>query len=430
MEIIIPLVSLIALEVILGIDNIIFISILANKLPENQKLKLRYWGLGLAMLMRLGLLTFISWILKLDQTLFSVFSIAFSGKGLILIIGGIFLLYKSTKEIYHKTEELNKQELTTPKKANFKTLLLEIIALDLVFSIDSIITAVGMVNQLWIMYTAVITTVLIMLFAAKPISDFITKHPSFKILALCFLMIIGMSLIAEGFHFEIPKGYIYFSMAFAFLVDIIQLKTIQKTIPVIMLLISFSGFSQETTFNKIDDALKNPISVKRLDLSNQKIDFNTTDLSVFKNLEYLSLKNEHLKTLPSQIGKLENLKVLDLSGNEFSELPSEYKNLKKLEEIFLNEDKNLNLFQNIEVLKFLPYLQIIHLEKDDLKELPSNFNQLKHLESLYLNENQFKSIPKIIRGLDHLQYLNLEKNKIKNDNQSIMPLNFGFKIKL
>lgn len=430
MEIIIPLVSLIALEVILGIDNIIFISILANKLPENQKNKLRYWGIGLAMLMRLGLLAFISWILKLDQTLFTAFSLAFTGKGLILILGGIFLLYKSTKEIYRKTEELSKPELITTKKANFKTLLAEIILLDIVFSIDSIITAVGMVNQLWVMYAAVITTVLIMLFASKPISDFITKHPSFKILALCFLMIIGMSLIAEGFHFEIPKGYIYFSMAFAFFVDIIQLKTIQKVIPVVIGLISFSSFSQETTFNKIDEALKNPSVVKRLDLSNQKIDFNTTDLSIFKNLEYLSLKNEHLKILPSQIGKLENLKVLDLSGNEFSELPSEYKNLTSLKEIVLNEDKNLNLYQNIEVLKFLPHLQIIHLEKDDLKELPPNFNQLQHLESLYLNENHFKSIPKIINGLDHLQYLNLEKNKIKNDNQPIMPLNFGIKIKL
>ncbi|MDI9308656.1 MAG: hypothetical protein QM535_00465 [Limnohabitans sp.] len=430
MEIIIPLVSLIALEVILGIDNIIFISILANKLPENQKNKLRYWGIGLAMLMRLGLLAFISWILKLDQTLFSAFSIAFTGKGLILILGGMFLLYKSTKEIYRKTEELSKPEQIITKKADFKTLLAEIIILDLVFSVDSIITAVGMVNQLWIMYTAVITTVIIMLLASKHISDFITKHPSFKILALCFLMIIGMSLIAEGFHFEIPKGYIYFSMAFAFLVDIIQLKTIQKTIPVVIFLISFSGFSQETTFSKIEDALKNPSLVKRLDLSNQKINFNVTDLSIFKNLEYLSLKNEHLKKLPPQIGKLENLKILDLSGNEFSELPSEYKNLKNLKAIFLNEDKNLNLYQNIEVLKLLPHLQVIHLEKNDLKELPPNFNELKHLESLYLNENQFKSIPKIINGLDHLQYLNLEKNKIKNDNQTIMPLNFGVKIKL
>ena len=227
-DFIIPLLSLIALEVILGIDNIIFISILADKLPENQRDKLRFWGIGLAMVMRLGLLAFISWILKLDKTLFSLFEIDFSGKGLILILGGLFLIYKSTKEIYHKTE-LNKDDApAVPRNSSFKQLLSEVIILDVVFSIDSIITAVGMVKELWVMYTAVIVTVVIMLFASKPISQFIAKHPSFKILALCFLMMIGVALLAEGFHFEIPKGYIYFSMAFAFFVDIIQMKTVQK----------------------------------------------------------------------------------------------------------------------------------------------------------------------------------------------------------
>jgi len=227
-EAIIPLLSLIALEIILGIDNIIFISILADKLPENQRDKLRFWGIGLAMVMRLGLLAFISWILKLDKTLFSLFEIDFSGKGLILILGGLFLIYKSTKEIYHKSEIASEEVPTIPKKISFYKLLSEVIILDLVFSIDSIITAVGMVKELWVMYTAVVVTVVIMLFASKPISQFITKHPSFKILALCFLMMIGVALLAEGFHFEIPKGYIYFSMAFAFLVDIIQMKTVQK----------------------------------------------------------------------------------------------------------------------------------------------------------------------------------------------------------
>ena len=141
---------------------------------------------------------------------------------------GLFLLYKSTKEIYHKTEISTEEQPTVPKNSSFKRLLLEVILLDLVFSIDSIITAVGMVQELWVMYTAVIVTVIIMLFASKPISEFIGKHPSFKILALCFLMMIGVSLLAEGFHFEIPKGYIYFSMAFAFLVDVIQMKTIKN----------------------------------------------------------------------------------------------------------------------------------------------------------------------------------------------------------
>ncbi len=229
-EAIIPLLSLIALEVILGIDNIIFISILADKLPESQRNKLRFWGIGLALIMRLCLLALISWILKLDQILFRISDIDFSGKGLILIVGGLFLIYKSTKEIYHKTEALQSNEPTPIKKASFGKLLGEVVLLDLVFSIDSIITAVGMVQQLWVMYTAVIVTVVIMLAAAKPISEFIAKHPSFKILALCFLMMIGVSLIAEGLHFEIPKGYIYFSMAFAFLVDVIQMKTI-KSVP-------------------------------------------------------------------------------------------------------------------------------------------------------------------------------------------------------
>jgi predicted tellurium resistance membrane protein TerC len=226
-EAIIPLLSLIALEVILGIDNIIFISILADKLPESQRNKLRFWGIGLAMAMRLILLAFIAWILKLDQTLFTLFDTDFSGKGLILILGGLFLIYKSTKEIYHKTEIANNDIPHVPSNSSFKKLLSEVIILDLVFSIDSIITAVGMVQEIWVMYTAVIVTVIIMLFASKPISEFIRKHPSFKILALCFLLMIGVSLLAEGFQFEIPKGYIYFSMAFAFLVDVIQMKTIK-----------------------------------------------------------------------------------------------------------------------------------------------------------------------------------------------------------
>ena len=228
LDAIIPLISLISLEVILGIDNVIFISILSDKLPDNQRNKLRYWGLGLAMFMRLILLTLISWILKLDQELFTLLDIHFSGKGLILIAGGLFLIYKSTVEIYHKTELANNSDQpVVPKTSSFKRLLLEIILLDLVFSIDSIITAIGMAQELWIMYTSVIVAVAIMIFASQPISFFIKKHPSFKILALSFLMMIGISLIAEGFHVGIPKGYIYFSMAFAFIVDVIQMKTVK-----------------------------------------------------------------------------------------------------------------------------------------------------------------------------------------------------------
>lgn len=227
-EALVPLLSLVALEVILGIDNIIFISILADRLPDQQRKKLRFWGLTLAMLMRLLLLAFIAWILKLDTTIFTIGTTAFTGKGLILIAGGLFLLYKSTKEIYHKTEVAANPISAVRSNATFTQLLGEVVILDLVFSVDSIITAVGMVQELWVMYAAVIITVGIMMIASGPISDFIRRHPSFKILALCFLLMIGVALFADGLGFHIPKGYIYFSMAFAFLVDVIQMKTIPK----------------------------------------------------------------------------------------------------------------------------------------------------------------------------------------------------------
>jgi predicted tellurium resistance membrane protein TerC len=176
------------------------------------------------------LLTAIAWILKLDKTLFTVFETAITGKGLILILGGLFLIYKSTKEIHHKTQSAQTDSVMKKniKTHSFKKLLGEIVLLDIVFSIDSIITAVGMVTELWMMYTAVIVSLIVMLFAAKPLNDFISKNPSFQILALCFLMMIGVALLGEGLHFEIPKGYIYFSMAFAFLVDIIQMKIVKK----------------------------------------------------------------------------------------------------------------------------------------------------------------------------------------------------------
>lgn len=226
-QVIVPLLSLIVLEVILGVDNIIFISILADRLPEHERPRLRYWGMGLAVVIRLVLLGFISWILKLDKTLFSLLENDISGKDVILILGGLFLLYKSTKEIYHKTEMVNGGSSKDKNvKPVFGRLLFEVLMLDIVFSVDSIITAVGMVDQLWIMYTAVIVSVSIMLLAARPINSFISRHPSFKVLALCFLMMIGVALLGEGLDFHIPKGYIYFSMAFAFLVDVIQLKTV------------------------------------------------------------------------------------------------------------------------------------------------------------------------------------------------------------
>lgn len=224
METIIALFTLIALEVVLGLDNVIFISIIASKLPEAQQKKARRLGLILAMVMRLGLLAVISWILRLEKALFTIGSNEFSGKDLILLLGGLFLLYKSAKEIYHKMEGEEGDQSKDIKASSFNQVIGQILLLDLVFSVDSIITAVGMVKELWVMYVAVVVTVVIMLFAAEPISNFVNKHPAFKMLALSFLLIIGMSLVAEGMDFHIPKGYIYFSMAFAFLVDVLQMK--------------------------------------------------------------------------------------------------------------------------------------------------------------------------------------------------------------
>ena len=227
-EIIIALLTLIALEVVLGIDNVIFISILAARLPEHQQKKARRIGLLLAGGMRLGLLLMISFIMKLDKDIFTVAGIGFSGKELILLAGGLFLLYKSTKEIYHKMEG-ESGDLSVKIKANsFSQVIIQILIMDLVFSVDSIITAIGMVKQVWVMYAAVVVTVIVMLFAAEPISNFVNRHPAFKMLALSFLLLIGFSLIVEGFGLQIPKGYVYFAMAFSLIVDIFQMRMNRK----------------------------------------------------------------------------------------------------------------------------------------------------------------------------------------------------------
>jgi predicted tellurium resistance membrane protein TerC len=227
-EIIVSLLTLIALEVVLGIDNIIFISILASRLPENQQRKARRLGILLAMFLRLGLLLLISIIIRLESDLFSVFGIGISGKDIILILGGLFLLYKSSTEIYHKMEGVEGDQTKAIKAASFGSVLVQILIMDMVFSIDSIITAVGLVDQVWVMYVAVIVTVGIMMFASDPVSNFVNKHPAFKMLALSFLLLIGCALVAEGFGVHIPKGYIYFSMAFSFFVDLIQMRMNRK----------------------------------------------------------------------------------------------------------------------------------------------------------------------------------------------------------
>lgn len=231
-EIIISLLSLVALEAVLGIDNVIFISILANKLPENQQKRARRLGLILAGVLRLVLLLLISLIMKLDNDLFTIFRVGISGKDLVLIAGGLFLIYKSAKEIYHKMEGETGDQTKNIVAATFSQVLIQILIMDLVFSIDSIITAIGMVKEVWVMYVAVVVTVIIMLFASEPISNFVNKHPAFKMLALSFLLLIGTSLVAEGLGVHIPKGYIYFSMAFALLVDVFQMKMNKKPQPV------------------------------------------------------------------------------------------------------------------------------------------------------------------------------------------------------
>lgn len=231
-EIIISLLSLIALETVLGIDNVIFISILANKLPAGQQKKARRLGLVLAGVMRIGLLLLISLIMKLDTEIVNVFNYGFTGKDLVLLAGGLFLIYKAAKEIYHKMEGESGDQTKNVKAATFYQVLVQILIMDLVFSVDSIITAVGMVSEVWVMYVAVIVTVLLMLFAAEPISNFVNRHPAFKMLALSFLLLIGFSLVSEGLGVEIPKGYIYFSMAFALLVDVFQMKMNKKSEPV------------------------------------------------------------------------------------------------------------------------------------------------------------------------------------------------------
>jgi len=231
-DFLIPLLTLIALEVVLGIDNIVFISILSARLPQHQQAKARRIGILLAMVMRIGLLAVISWIMKLDQTIFKAWKIDISGKDLILIAGGLFLIYKSVKEIHHKMEGSAESGDSGKQQVTFASVISQILLLDLVFSVDSIITAVGLVSELWIMYTAVIITVVVMLIAAGPISNFVNKHPAFKILALSFLLLIGFTLLVEGFDVHIPKGYIYFSMAFALLVDIVQMKALKKPDPV------------------------------------------------------------------------------------------------------------------------------------------------------------------------------------------------------
>ncbi len=219
--------TLTALELVLGIDNIIFISILVDKLPPERREFTRRLGLFLAMFMRIGLLLVLAWLVGLTLPLFSVLGQQISGRDLILIFGGLFLIWKSTGEI-HQLMEGEEGHASSAVKGTFAAVIVQIIIVDLVFSLDSIITAVGMVNEIPIMVAAVILSVALMLLFAAPIGRFVSAHPTVKMLALAFLFVIGIALIAEGFDHPVPKGYIYFAMAFSVLVEMLNLRGARK----------------------------------------------------------------------------------------------------------------------------------------------------------------------------------------------------------
>ncbi|MEX0617781.1 MAG: TerC family protein [Pseudohongiellaceae bacterium] len=219
--------TLIALEIVLGIDNIIFISILVGRLPEHQRDKARKLGLGLAMLARLALLFAIVWVMGLVEPWFSVLGHQISGRDIILIVGGLFLLGKSTREI-HDSFEIDGEGQTPGKTRSFFSVMAQIAALDLVFSLDSVITAVGLVDHVSIMVIAIVTSVIVMLLAANAIGRFVDENPTIKMLALSFLLLIGFTLVIEGFEVHVPKGYIYFAMAFSVGVELLNIRLRKK----------------------------------------------------------------------------------------------------------------------------------------------------------------------------------------------------------
>jgi predicted tellurium resistance membrane protein TerC len=225
------LATLTALEIVLGIDNIIFISILVGRLPAHQREKARVLGLGLAMLTRLGLLMSLVWVMSLNKPLFTLMNTGLSGRDLILIAGGLFLLVKSTSEIHTSlegAEETHQHRAVT----SFAGVLIQIAIIDIVFSLDSVITAVGLAQQIEVMAIAIVISVAVMMFAARAISDFVDAHPTIKMLALSFLILVGTALIAEGFDFHVPRGYIYFAMAFSVAVEMLNLRMRRRAAPV------------------------------------------------------------------------------------------------------------------------------------------------------------------------------------------------------
>ena len=219
----IAFITLVVLELVLGVDNVIFISILAGKLPPEQQQRARTTGIALAVITRILLLLSLSWIISLTQPLFTVLDLEVSGRDLVLLAGGVFLIWKATHEIHEKLEGVEGQA-SARVPAAFWNVIFQIMLLDIVFSLDSVITAVGMVDELAIMIAAVIIAALTMIFVATPLGEFVERHPTIKMLALSFLLLIGFTLIVEGFHLHIPKGYIYFAMGFSVLVEMLNLR--------------------------------------------------------------------------------------------------------------------------------------------------------------------------------------------------------------
>ena len=230
----ISLLTLTVLEIVLGIDNIIFISILTGKLPVHQQAKARQTGLMLALITRVALLCGLAWMVKLTAPLFTVFGFELSGRDLILLSGGLFLIFKSTREIHEKLEGEDGHAASGKAAPKFGAIIAQILVLDIVFSLDSVITAIGMANHLGVMIAAVVLALLVMLKYAGAVSDFVHQHPSLKLLALSFLLLIGVTLVAEGTHQHVNKGYIYFAMAFSFAVELLNLKLRKKTKPVVL----------------------------------------------------------------------------------------------------------------------------------------------------------------------------------------------------
>ncbi|MEO8354378.1 MAG: TerC family protein [Chloroflexota bacterium] len=254
--------TLVALELVLGVDNVIFISILASKLPQNEQKRARSTGIMLAVVTRVLLLFSLSWIIGLTEPLFEVLGFEISGRDLVLIAGGLFLLWKSVHEIHQKLEG-EEGQASSKVRAAFWSVIFQIMLLDIVFSLDSVITAVGMVDELAIMVAAVVIAAVVMVFSATPLSNFVEKHPTIKMLALSFLLLIGFTLVVEGLHQHIPKGYIYFAMGFSVLVEMLNLRLRKSTVAPVSLREPYRRAVAGGVASKVESVPARPSDTKR-----------------------------------------------------------------------------------------------------------------------------------------------------------------------